>query len=130
MPANKRRVDPQGVQHRGRVTLHRDASTPQATEPTPVGRSLAKQPTPRAAPAESSRYTPPVKHFRFRPTWHRVIGVVVLLLGVAVIALNEVMLLQRSETLLPGGHNELYLLLGVIVAGSSLWWFGWFDRED
>jgi hypothetical protein len=42
---------------------------------------------------------------------------------------NDVMLFGASTTLLPGGHNELYLVLGITVAGSSLWWFGWMDRN-
>jgi hypothetical protein len=30
---------------------------------------------------------------------------------------------------LPGGHNEFYLLIGMAAAGYSTWWFGWFDRK-
>lgn len=29
---------------------------------------------------------------------------------------------------MPGGHNELYAAVAVAIAGSSLWWFGAFDR--
>jgi len=33
-----------------------------------------------------------------------------------------------EQRLLPGGHSPLYLLLGLAIMTSSLWWFGWFDR--
>lgn len=38
------------------------------------------------------------------------------------------MLMGEDVTLLPGGHSELYLLLGIAVAGSSTWFLGLFDR--
>jgi hypothetical protein len=66
---------------------------------------------------------------RYRPEWHKIVGALILVLGLAVIVLNDVMLLGASRSLLPGGHNELYLILGVVIAGYSTWWFGWFDRE-
>jgi hypothetical protein len=51
------------------------------------------------------------------------------LAGVSVLILNDVMLLQPSVVLLPGGHNELYLLVAVVISGFSTWFFGWFDRS-
>ena len=30
---------------------------------------------------------------------------------------------------MPGGHNEIYAVTGVMVAASSMWWFGWLDRS-
>ena len=30
--------------------------------------------------------------------------------------------------ILPGGHSPLYFMAGVVIAASSLWWFGAFDR--
>ena len=39
------------------------------------------------------------------------------------------MLMEDGVTLLPGGHSELYLFLGIAVAGSSTWFLGLFDRE-
>lgn len=83
---------------------------------------------PRANEARSTstpRYTPPIKHVRFRPAWHRVVGAVELLLGVAVIAVNYA---QYETAILPGGHNELYFLVGLGIGAGSLWWFGAFDR--
>lgn len=128
MPPGKRKQGPHEIQHRGRVTVHRDTTLPRAAEPPPIARRSLR-PDPADVPIASSRYTPPIKHIRFRPTWHKVVGALSILLGVGIAATNDVMLLERSTTLLPGGHNELYLMLGVIVAGSSLWWFGWMDRE-
>lgn len=51
------------------------------------------------------------------------------MIGIAIIILNDIVLLGASATLLPGGHTELYLILGVVIAGYSTWWFGWFDRD-
>jgi hypothetical protein len=128
MPPNKRKVYGQDIHHQGRVTVHRDTGLPSATEPPPYGQR-SRRPDARDVPAASSRYTPPIKHIRFRPTWHKVVGALAVSLGVGIAVTNDVMLFGASTTLLPGGHNELYLVLGIIVAGSSLWWFGWLDRE-
>ncbi|WP_454850041.1 hypothetical protein [Promicromonospora soli] len=65
---------------------------------------------------------------RFRPGWHRAVGWLLLALGIAIIALNDAMQLTSGVTLLPGGHSELYLLAGIAVASTSMWWFGWMDR--
>lgn len=46
------------------------------------------------------------------------------------LVLNDLVLLGCPGVWLPGGHSELYLLLGVAIAGYSTWWFGWFDRES
>lgn len=54
------------------------------------------------------------------------IGVVQLVLGVAIVAINYID--YADLRILPGGHNELYFLLGIVIAGGSIWWFGWFDR--
>ena len=82
-----------------------------------------------AVSSTSARVTPrkPVK--RFRPPWHLVVGVALLVAGVAVAAVNDAMLLGGVPTwLLPGGHNEAYLFLGLGLAAWSTWWFGWYDR--
>lgn len=79
------------------------------------------------APAPSARYTPPVSvTFRVRPLWHKVIGALLILVGAALVVINY---LDYSADILPGGHQEAYFLLGIIVAASSSWWFGAFDRE-
>ncbi len=38
------------------------------------------------------------------------------------------MLMGEDLTLLPGGHAELYLVLGVSVAIGATWFLGLFDR--
>lgn len=81
-----------------------------------------------AAPEPSARYTPPTPQFRMRPRWHRFVGWIGVALGIVIAALNDLMLMGDDLTLLPGGHNELYLFLGIAVAGSSTWLLGLFDR--
>jgi hypothetical protein len=81
--------------------------------------------TPEPEPRLSGRVTlPPAP--RFRPTWHRVTGIALVVVGVVVVALN---LIDRADkSILPGGHNELYFLLGLALAGYGTWWLGLFDR--
>lgn len=50
------------------------------------------------------------------------------LAGVLIAIANDAMLFSDNLTLLPGGHQELYLILGLAVAGSSTWFLGLFDR--
>lgn len=132
MPPQKRRTKPGDIEHHGRVTTTRDAHdprvTPRAPDPSLVDRAKRYQSGP-ATPQQSSRYTPPTKSTRFRPDWHKTVGALILVLGAAIAVLNDVMLLGAPTTLLPGGHTELYLVLGVAIAAYSTWWFGWFDRE-
>lgn len=132
MPPNKRRGKPGDPEHHGRVTTRATApvsplSGAQASLDDSVVRSRRAERSP--SPSPSARYTPRVRSVRLRPDWHKVVGAVVLVVGIAVAVINDVMLLGATATLLPGGHSELYLLLGVAVAGYSTWWFGWFDRE-
>ena len=76
----------------------------------------------------SGRYTPPAPlQARMRPTWHKVIGAVQLLLGVAIVIINYID--YDDFHILPGGHKEAYFLLGMLIAGASSWWFGAFDRQ-
>lgn len=129
MPPPKRHTSPGKFEHRGRVTTQRTEPTlPHATEISPL--APKRRATDHNEPAASSRYTPPIKSVRFRADWHKTVGAVFLVVGIAVAILNDAMLLGATSTLLPGGHNELYLILGVIVAGYSTSWFGWFDRES
>lgn len=89
------------------------------------GRPTAGAPS---TPAASARYTPPTPQYRVRPAWHRIAGWFGVALGIIVAAVNDLMLMGDDLTLLPGGHNELYLLLGIAIAGSSTWFLGLFDR--
>lgn len=128
MPPPKRRNDSGKTEHRGRVTTHRsEQPLPRATAPAPL--ASKRHASGVIPPIASSRYTPPIKSVRFRPDWHKAVGFVLLAIGISVVVLNDIVLLGAPVTLLPGGHSELYLILGVIIAGYSTWWFGWFDRE-
>ncbi len=130
MPPPKRRSKPGDIEHHGRVTVSRGATDSQLTaraEPSLEDRAKRYERGP-ASPAPSSRYTPPIKSVRLRPGWHKTVGGLLLALGVAIAIVNDVMLLGPSTNLLPGGHNEAYLFLGVGIAGYSTRWFGWFDR--
>jgi len=96
--------------HHGRVTSRR----PENVEHDP--------------PVPSGRYTPPTPKYRLRPRWHRIAGWLGVLAGALIAIANDAMLFSESLTLLPGGHQELYLMLGLAVAGSSTWFLGLFDR--
>lgn len=51
-----------------------------------------------------------------------------MVLGIVIAAVNDAMMIVEDASLLPGGHSELYLLLGIAVAVSSTWFLGLFDR--
>lgn len=107
-------------------------------------RSRRKGPTPRnpnksrlpatddvspvsAQPAASARFTPKIKaRGPFRPTWHKVVGALLIVLGLGIFVLND--LAWFDINLIPGGHNELWAIVGIGTAATSTWWFGWFDR--
>ena len=59
------------------------------------------------------------------PTAVRWLG---LALGILVVVLNDAMLVFRGVTLLPLGHSELWLLVGLAVAAIAVWLLGVFDR--
>lgn len=82
----------------------------------------------RPAPVASSRYTPKQPAYRLRPGWHRWAGWIGVALGILVVASNDLMLMTGHLTLLPGGHNEVYLVLGIGIAAASTWFLGLFDR--
>ena len=50
------------------------------------------------------------------------------LLGVLIAVANDGMLIAEDLTLLPFGHQELYLTLALAVGGGSTWFLGVFDR--
>lgn len=129
MPPNKLRAKASDVEHRGRVTgpRHPDA-VPRAPALTPSERAKRNERQP-VTPAASSRYTPPIKSVRLRPDWHKTVGILILIAGIAIIVLNEIML-GNSITLLPGGYSVFYLVFGVVVVGYATRWFGWFDRDQ
>ena len=95
---------------------------------TPSKRARSVDDEVRPAPVASSRYTPKQPTYRLRPGWHRWAGWLGVALGVGMAASNDLMLMTSHLTLLPGGHNELYLLLGIAIAAASTWFLGLFDR--
>ena len=134
MPPPKRRtrgglpVDDTDLSNTGRSETS-DSDRVHGPQPHASQRTFTPRDRVSSPKTASGRYTPPIKATRFRPSWHRWIGVGLLVVGVLVIALNDVMLLQPDLTLLFGGHNELYLIAGVAGAAYATWWFGWFDRK-
>lgn len=98
------------------------------TTPSKRARSQRDQDADAPTPDPSGRYTPKTPTYRLRPGWHRVVGWIGVALGIGIAAVNDVMLMGEDLTLLPGGHNELYLFLGMAIGGSSTWFLGLFDR--
>lgn len=78
--------------------------------------------------ALTPRYTPPLVSTRRRPSWHRRIGWFQVVLGAVLVVLNYAQ--DFGPILLPGGHSELYFLLGLVIAGTGTWWLGAFDRPQ
>jgi hypothetical protein len=95
--------------------------------PTPKKR-LTSPAQGEAVAASSSRYTAPQPKYRIRPKWHRFAGWFGVLVGVAIAVANDGMLIAEDLRLLPFGHQELYLILALLVAGGSTWFLGVFDR--
>lgn len=129
MPPKKRRGKSGDPEHHGRVTPRRGASfSPLGGSQASIDEARVRDHRADRSPSQSGRYTPPTRSVRLRPDWHKVVGVAFLVVGISIAVLNDVMLLGAT-TMLPGGHSEAYLFLGVGIAGYSTWWFGWFDRE-
>ena len=108
----------------GRVTASKRAQQSAGAKDAP-----APAPAESSRPAPSGRYTPATPAFRMRPRWHKFAGLFGVFLGVLIIVLNDAMFMVDT-TLLPFGHNELYLMLGLVVAVASSWFLGLFDRGD
>jgi hypothetical protein len=124
MPSSKRRQPRQ--RHKGPTPKNR-ARSGTSNEPAVIGsRHPSEVASTTADPesvAPSARYTPKLRNRGlFRPTWHKMVGGLLIVLGLAVFVLNDL------DGKLPGGHSELYALLAIGIASSSLWWFGAFDR--
>lgn len=96
---------------------------PELKEPIPGKTS------PTSAP--NVRYTPPkreVVYVPMRPDWHRWLAIGLLVAGLLIVVLNDAQRFTKLH-LLPFGHRELYLLLGLFICGLSGRFFGIFDRE-
>lgn len=73
---------------------------------------------------ETPRYTPPKRFtYIFRPVWHKVVGVTLLLVGLGLFISCEAGLGNIHSF---GGH--IWYIVGLAVAISSSWWFGLFDQ--
>lgn len=98
-----------------------------ATDRSPR-RAKRRGPTPRRrveAKETADRYTAPrPSKYLFRPTWHKVVGVVLLVGG---FVLFFACTFNAGNIHHYGGH--IWYLVGVVVAASSSWWFGLFDRS-
>ena len=110
--------------------------TPRGSRPDPTHRRRRDPSAPRPistrehhAPDASARYSPPATDYTVRPQWHRGAGWIGVGIGALVAILNDAMLLGEGLVLLPFGHSELYLFLGVLVAGWSTRLLGLFDRD-
>ena len=106
-----------GPRHDGRVT-RKGAASPDRLPDHMSG----------ANPVHAGRVTRPTPGPR-RPAWHRPLGWIVLTIAVTVLVLNYLMLLL-SQTLLPGGHSEGYLVLALMIGGVAAWLLGVFDPVD
>jgi len=116
--ATSGRVTPRGTRP---GSSHQHLGSPSAPRPLPTEG--------RHAPEASARYSPPTSDYTVRPRWHRVAGWFGVALGALIAILNDAMLLGEDLVFLPFGHSELYLLLGVLVAGWSTRYLGLFDRD-
>jgi len=105
-------------------TLGATRTAPLSRRTSPVGRpgDVASP-----EPAANSRFTPKIKaRGPFRPTWHKVVGALLILAGLGIFVLNDLAWFEIN--LIPGGHSELWAAAGIGTAFASTWWFGWFDR--
>lgn len=73
------------------------------------------------------RYTPPKTAMaRVRPSWHKAVGWASVGIGLLIVVLNYAE--EFDIHVMPGGHQEAYFLLGIVLAASGSWWLGVFDR--
>lgn len=65
---------------------------------------------------------------RYRPGWHRYVGGLLVLAGLFVL-FGDMTAQLGLWAPLPGGHNPLLMAAAFGLLISSVWWFGWFDRQ-
>ncbi len=98
---------------------------------SPKSRARRRKPAQGRPPQHRGRYTPPEHHgrytlpvrVRFRPAWHKAVGVGVIVIGAALFVTCEFNWWRIHDY---GGH--IWYMVGFLIAASSLWWFGAFDR--
>jgi len=117
----------QPVDHRSCATsglLHDVAYRSWASDATSrrISRGTPSPRVPKAVPAPRRERGVGFAHGGIGPS-----GASQVAAGVALIVVNYID--YSGSSLLPGGHQEAYFVLGILVAASSIWWFGWFDRQ-
>lgn len=108
-----------------------EGRSPNAPKDTTSGVPTSDQP---GRPSLSKRVAEPVSGRRgrfgyysgFRPSRHRWIGVALVVAGILIAVANDTMLFI-DRVLLPFGHQELWLMTGVLVAGFGTVFLGLFD---
>lgn len=76
----------------------------------------------RAAVEKSRKTYPPYR------VWHRPVGLALLIAGILVAVMND--LAYVDIEVMPGGHNELYLMAGVFMAGGGAYLAGFFSPDS
>ena len=65
---------------------------------------------------------------RRRPTWHKPVGLAVVAAAIAIVVLNDLVLIGL-RTPLPGGHSEVYFVAGLASAFAGAWLSGVMDAR-
>lgn len=106
----------------------------QAVGRATISRSGRDRPRPDevrdAVPARITRKE--LSENRSRPGWQKVLGVCLMAVGVALVIVNygsEPNGSREALDILPGGHNLLYIPLGIGITVWGGWWTGAFDRK-
>ena len=73
----------------------------------------------------AGRYTRPTRKVQFRPRWHKMVGAASIVVGASLFVVCEFNGFHLHDF---GGH--IWYVVGVVLAASSIWWFGGFDRPD
>jgi hypothetical protein len=94
-----------------------------ARKPTVLKQARTARRGRAAKPEHVGRYTAPQRRaFGFRPGWHKGVGAVLIVAGVALFLICESNTWGIHDF---GGH--IWYLVGIAIAASSSWWFGLFD---
>lgn len=95
--------------------------------PTKRARPAAQVPS-EAAPTRRGVSKTATVHKKLYPPyreWHRPLGWLLVALGISIVIVNDLAFVDIN--IMPGGHNELYLVLGLAVAGGGSYLLGAFS---
>lgn len=98
--------------------------TPKAEQPSPAPDHQPPDGERRRSGVTGSR----ARQVVLRPRWHRTLGWFGVAVGAVIAILNDIILFGVDLVLLPFGHSELYLVLGLVIAAWSGRFLGLFDR--